>query len=1185
MAKFAEKLFILREHSEGLLERLYNMKKQVDDPSRRPAVLNAPNMTRLFSALERNAPKFGDDIERVCVFSYEILTHLLIIIVQVQGYDYVKQNLSVMLEDIQPIYNIFRAILDWITHAQLTLEEMATSSSLDFDHEVNLLTMTDYFTVLTNYIKMILLLNRVDQKMLLLCLYNLVYFKVNGTNEHNVQKVHQMFKEFRDPFEMFREKLFPVTNHAGKALMNLLPAFEKGHTPYLTNKRPLELLSEPDRIPYPAVEDTYIHLTLYEQMNEWIAYVYACCPEALGMAPNQPAFTKQTQTKESSGLFAKFKKAEVKEVRTYELLLTKVLESSYMLRLYGDEAIPIHEPYDQIVKTIKTPTINLKKEKTSLATIEENAAANAQEHHMNRRLYLLLQLRALLNMMKDSPGLLGPKFQLVLAVLSLSKMEILWYFRHVGVRPKFSPKNFRDVKDTNIAEMIYLIDELMSVCLQHRDVISVYHANILKKLYHKKITDIVEFNKIRFEGQLMQVMQSILNDMTGASPDYQAMRMNWKRMEAFLSGYQFKNALNEHSIKELFSTMAKVCIFSRHVDEVEQELAELVSLKELYFYQKQVYELFKSGLDGDLKQPLYSISFLRILDYYPDNIHKTLNPELRKQVGQQAVELAAEMLEVFAQRIETKLDEFRGPKGHGVLYKQMGGIEVAERFKYMMLKDQYKDKERLKDIDKKPGFESYHRENNVIKEFRAIEKNFTQLLFSLGRYEEIVVFDTVYYPTEYLRSRLETYIDNYVASVALRVTANAKETKNDAKLAEFPAPSLVLYELQTFMISLRVIEQCINVKAEDLLMNAFLKHFVNLKYIESPFKADKQKQLADNVIITYARWYADLIANATPKYKLFYSPVRKSFISTAATPISAFNAEEYVDYSELHALASLVGPYGIRVIDQHLLDEVYTLSEQLRDVLSQHHKDLKDVETQLFTDIGVKGIERKFKGLDALMNLAIQIGGILVFRKNLQGALEDVVRQNVPIIYNVVHAAYKQYPENVFVDKKFLPVDEMATDCGIQAYNADSALKLKLAQLAENSSVWEIIPVAFSVLLTSPQLWKDNDFNIDLEGWTNNTHLAIDCFNQLVVAIYTVKSSEQGACEAIFERFANCAAMLLLNMKSQKAFEKQVDSCYVFADKLIQESPFLKSSIFEEMTPYALLRSIYRETYDIPTQV
>jgi len=1164
MAKFAEKLFILKEHSEGLLERLYNIKKLVDDPKKRPSVLSAPNMKSLFNSLEKTSPKFSDDIERT------------------PGYDYIRQNLSTVLEEVTPIYSTFKIILDWTQHAQAALEEMATASNIDFDHEVTLLTMIDYFSVLTNYVKIILLMNRVDQKMLLLSLYNLAYTKVNGTSEPFVHKVHLLFKEFDRPFDQFREKLFAIQTHAGKALLSLLPAFDKGQTSYLTSKRPLEMLSEPDKIPYPSVEDTYIYLTLYEQMNEWIVYTYACCPEALGMAPQQiQNLAKQTASTSSSLLNKLTKKTEVKEVRTYELLLLKVLETSYVMRLYGDEYIFIHEPYDEIVKKIKTPAINLKKEKKSLENAEQLAAQNAQDLHMQRRLYLLLQLRSLLNMMKDSPGLLGPKFQLVLATLSLSKMEIMWYFRHLGVQPKFSTKKFKDARDPNIAEMIYLIDELMSVCLQHKEVIQSYHRNILQQLYYKKVSDLVEQNRKRFEGQISTVIDSILNDISGQTTDFKAMRMNWKRLEAFLSGFQFKNALQDTSIRDLFSTMAKVFLFSRHIDEVEEELAEQASLKELYFYQKQVYDMYKSGLEGDMKQPLFSISFVRILDYYTDNIHKTLNPELRKQVGNQAVELGNEMLETLAQTIQVKLDELRGDKGHSFLTKQLGGSEVAERFKFMMLKDQYKDKEKIKDMEKRPGYESYHREKEVIKGMRALEKNFTQLLFSLGRYQEIVVFDTVYYPSEFLRAKLETYIDSFVGDVALRVTTSARDAQREkAKQVEFPTPSSILNELQSFMVTLKLVEQCVNVKTEDLVMNAFLNHFVNLKYIDSPYRVDRQKMVPDNAIITYARWYTDLVANANQKYKLFYSPIRKTFVSTDSTPIISFNAEEYVDIPELTALATLVGPYGIRVLDQHLLDELYNLAEQLRDVLSQHHKDLKEVESSLYSDTVAKGLDKKFKSLDRLMELSISIGSILVFRKNLHEALEDVVRKNVPIIYNVIHAAHKQYEENIFMDTKFMLIDELATDCGMPPNNADSALKIKLSQIAENSSVWEIIPVAFAVLLTSGSLWKDCDYNPDLEGWSNNIHLAIDCFNQLVVAIFTVKSSERRACEEIYERFAECAAMLLLNMRSTKGFDKQIDSCYIFADKLIRESPFVKSSVFDELTPYSLLRSVYRQTYE-----
>jgi len=1160
MTKFAEKLIILREHSEGLLERLYHIKKLIDEPKRRPLVLGQANMRTLFNSLEKTSPKFSDDIERV------------------QGYEYIKQNLSSILEELSPIYSTFRAIYEWTNHAQAVLEEMATASNIDFDVELTLLTMTDYFTVLTNYVKMILLLMRVDQRILLLTLYNLVYTKVNGSGEASFMKVFQLFKDFSNPFDQFREKFLPIQMHAGKALLSLATAFDRGHITYLSNKRPLEMLSEPDRIPYPSIEDTYIYITLHEQMNEWIAYTYICCPEALGMSPN-PVAKQNTSTSLLSRLTSR---TETKEVRAYELLLMKILENNYLIRLYGDEYLFIHEPYDEIVRKIKTPTINLKKEKKSLENAENLAAQNSQESHMQKRLYLLLQLRNLLNMMKDSPGLLGPKFQLILATLSLSRMEILWYFRHLGVQPKFAVKKFKDVKDPNIAEMIYLIDELMTVCLNHKEVIQNYYKTILQNMYCRKVNDLVEVNRKRFEGQLAVIVDSIIQDLSGSTRDFRAMRMNWKRLETYLAGFQFKNALQEPSIRDLFATMTKVYLFSLHVDDIETELAHLASLKELYYYHKQVYDMYRNGLEGELRQPLFIIAFIRILDYYPDNIHKTLNPELRREVGNQAVELANDMLETLAITIQTKLDELRGDKGHNFLSKQLGGDEAAELFKFYMLKDQYKDKEKIKDMEKRPGYESYHREREVIKGMRALEKNLTQLLFSLGKYQEIAIFDTVFYPTEYLRSKLESYIDSFVCNAALKVSPMPKDMKEKAKQVEFPPPSAILNELQSFMVTLKIVEQCVNVKTEDLVVNAFLKHFVNLKYIESPYHVDRQKMVPDNPIVTYARWYTDLISNANSKYKLLYSPIRKTFVSTEATPIISFKAEEYVDLLELTALATFVGPYGVRVIDQHLLDELNNQCEALRDVLVHHHNDLKEIEKTLYTEGITINLAKKFKSLDKLMDLFISIGGILVFRKNLHEALEDVVRRNIPIIYNVIHAAHKQYKENIFMDKKFLLIDEMATDCGMPVNNADSALKFKLSHLAENSSVWEIIPVAFAVLLASGSFWNC-DYNPDIEAWNNNIHLSIECFNQLVVAIFTIKSNDIKTLEEIYDRFAENAAMILLNMRSLKSYaDKHVDNCYIYADKLIKEAdPFIKSSVFEELTPYSLLRSVYRHTYEV----
>lgn len=51
-------------------------------------------------------------------------------------------------------------------------------------------------------------------------------------------------------------------------------------------------------------------------------------------------------------------------------------------------------------------------------------------------------------------------------------------------------------------------------------------------------------------------------------------------------------------------------------------------------------------------------------------------------------------------------------------------------------------------------------------------------------------------------------------------------------------------------------------------------------------------------------------------FGITYSPSRKSFVSKSSAPLKA---ELYADLSEMKALATLVGPYGIKLIDREIL--------------------------------------------------------------------------------------------------------------------------------------------------------------------------------------------------------------------------------------------------------------------------
>lgn len=139
-------------------------------------------------------------------------------------------------------------------------------------------------------------------------------------------------------------------------------------------------------------------------------------------------------------------------------LLLKALSQNYVLTIYGDESLFLPEPYEELFKKFKSATLSLKKEKKPFKAALEASANNAHATHKELRQYLRLQLKSLLNMLRDNNGLLGPKFQLVLSCLALAKEEIMWYFRHSDyVLPTKQKAKYKEVIEHNIGEMIFLV--------------------------------------------------------------------------------------------------------------------------------------------------------------------------------------------------------------------------------------------------------------------------------------------------------------------------------------------------------------------------------------------------------------------------------------------------------------------------------------------------------------------------------------------------------------------------------------------------------------------------------------------------------------------------------------------------------------------------------------------------------
>eukprot|EP01027_Heterolobosea_sp_BB2_P002198 GEZU01003300.1.p1 GENE.GEZU01003300.1~~GEZU01003300.1.p1 ORF type:complete len:1155 (-),score=459.14 GEZU01003300.1:483-3947(-) len=1140
MSKHTEKLIILREHCQALLQRVYSIKVTTDNPKRKPQCL--VQTTKLAQALIKTFPDLPPGIDKV------------------PGYDFVVRNVNEIIQTLEDWYTTFKDVIDFKTAAAQELEDVAQNIT-DYRFDESLASMNDFFELLVGYSQLMLLLARVQDKRAIISLYNLAYSKVHNTFENNLSRITKLFTEVDDPnpYKKLQDTFTKIAPLVGKTLINLVPSYDKRSYQWLTSQRPLELLSEPDRIPYPSIQQHYQELMFSERLQMWIIFGYLVCPEGLGAKADKPIRVG----------------GKVEVTRGLDLLAI-ALEEVYIVPLYGDESFFVHEPFEELFSRFKHTLINLKKEKRVLQVAKDNLVQNVQQARADRRIYLRLQLRSLLLLLTDSPGLIGPKFPLILAGLALAKEEVMWYFRHMDTPPKFANKKFQEIKDSSISHFFYLVHEICNLCFKHKNVISTYYKEFVKRCYLQPLKTMYAQTGNGLEPQVKAAMDQIMEDLSNGT-NYFTIRLNFRRVQHHLTSFRYKQVYAQ--MKDLFAKLGLVVSITRHIDEIEQQIDEYCSLKGLYYFKSAVHNVFKASIGAVKNQALHSLSFIHLLNTYPDNAHPFL-PEERQRIGQECVRYADQYFTGITNYIEKGLENYRGQDGLQMLDDQLGGQQAVE-----ILKAKAQPANRTIAPPPAPGSESAHGEAQKIKNMYDIEKNLSQLMFCMNSMEAITVFDTEFYPAEYLRFKLEAFIRKYVKNITwVNDDHPDKKLSNKNVIAiRFPPPSFMWRSLRVFLTEIKVVEQWVAINCEELALKAFLEDFTHHAYPKSPFDFSTIFDENDNslVIVQIAKFYTEVV-NSVTKAKLLYSPLRRTFVTTPQSFLT-YPIECYLDLPELMDLCRLVGPLGVRVIDQFLLDSIFSKVTDVKNTIARYANELKDFENTIYREDILSDLSRKFKGFEVLFQQSLAVGCVLQFRKNLHEALRCVMREHAPLIFNTVQNAHEQYPTNIFRDPKYFDIDGMVNDCGMPMLADDHAFK-KVMESHADANTWELLPTAFAVLLTTTA-FRDDNYDVNLEGWNNNAHVLVPTMISLIVTMQTIKT--QNASEALIEgsfaKFVEMASMILLHMKDSKEYAKQIKDAYIFVDKVVQECSYVKQSTLEAMCPYSLFRSVYVSTYE-PTQ-
>ena len=151
--------------------------------------------------------------------------------------------------------------------------------------------------------------------------------------------------------------------------------------------------------------------------------------------------------------------------------------------------------------------------------------------------------------------------------------------------------------------------------------------------------------------------------------------------------------------------------------------------------------------------------------------------------------------------------------------------------------------------------------------------------------------------------------------------------------------------------------------------------------------------------------------------------------------------------AELRALAELLGPYGIKHLNESLMWHVASQVSELKKIVAQNREVLTELRSSYDKPEKMKELSKSLQMTDSVLQRMTIIGVILCFRELTQQALHDVLEDRIPFLLSSVEDFHLQVQNTPNVAA--LNVSEMAVSAGLKC-RVDYALVQALRQCGKN---------------------------------------------------------------------------------------------------------------------------------------
>lgn len=989
-----------------------------------------------------------------------------------------------------------------------------------------------------------------EEKKLILSYFILIYKYANRNyDEPNWANLVQYIKDYgtNHPMKKMWEDLKPLGSKIVAALNIMFPDFIKVRNPDILRKEGvLSITLNPAELGMPSFSSVYNDILRAKKSVNWFLFGYFYSPEDLA----------NNQTAQDSFKF--------------------IIPETLNITVFRDEVHPIIKDYDELF-SYKTKTASMSKPKKILKEGVNDAFLNTGKYHRDRRVYLKQELNMLKHLLKDTPGLIAPKLPLILSALSFAKDEVLWWFRHRNPPSKSKISNLAHFEESAIVEMINLILHFQYEIFKRKNIIQQYYSEYLSGADYTRLSSLSSENNFtkHMDSDSQSVISGILQVIKNASPtlNYSELRQQW--LETEINIQKVPKAVPITMISAAIDKIYQIFNHTKFIDSIEELVSEHVSLRSLWYFRHVLQVVYDKVITDSDNQSLFSLSYLVLLSQFVENATQFDPPE-KDRIGQECVATSAiyinKVIEQIAQNVE-QMGQYFNRFNHQ--------IDDSNAMHLIIEKLELKRPEKWQPPPK-PGFESDFSGRKSYEPLRLIQKNLYHLCSSLNQYGSVFIYNTLFTPREFLVSRLKKSLKQYI-DLALFVPPDRVPFKDETKTIN--PPSLIYKQIFNYCCVVKSIESQINIDCDRLINEVMLKQVytpsLGVFGGKLDWMYDKNFEFANNLVRCVATWYSDFFAKriGNPQLNICYSPNRKGFYSRRG---QVFRAEKYFELTELQKLVSLIGPYGVKVIDKEILRFILSNMSTLKETLKTYANDLNDLQTNYHKEaISIQVLKNvRVQDVDQFVQRSIIIGNALQFRKLLYEAVGMTLSETIPHIQKTVYNAFNQYNRNVFMASDLVGMDSLSQDVGIDVGVADQALKTMLAQLpSQDRQIWDLLPSMYAISFINSTYWKESTYNPIIEAHENNCHVLVKTINDFLINFKALSKTTDDDIVSSLNKFMDISATLLLRALQREKSHKDFASVFVFFDIFVEQCPLLTRNELEDALPYCLLRSMWRTIY------